>query len=63
MQQSSITVKANSEMELLTRKNAVEKVNQLPTDQLKRILKLIESPKAISYLSSDLKFAMLQKFL
>jgi hypothetical protein len=63
MPQANITVNASSDMELLTRKNAVEKVNQLPTDQLKRLLKLVESPKAIGYLSSDLKFAMLQKFL
>lgn len=63
MPQSNVIVEANSDMELLTRKNAVEKVNQLPTDQLKRILKLVESPKAISYLSSDIKFAILQKFL
>lgn len=63
MAQTNIIVQAKSEMELLTRKNAVEKVNQLPTDQLKRILKLVESPKAIGYLSSDIKFAMLQKFL
>ncbi|WP_163398156.1 hypothetical protein [Flavobacterium fluviatile] len=63
MPETNITVKASTEMELLTRKNAVEKVNNLPTDQLKRILKLVESPKAISYLSNDIKFAMLQKFL
>ncbi|MEN2415536.1 hypothetical protein [Flavobacterium mesophilum] len=63
MPQINVTVKAGSEMELLTRKNALEKVNQLSTDQLKRILKLVESEKAISYLSSDIKFAMLKQFL
>ncbi|AOZ99597.1 hypothetical protein [Flavobacterium commune] len=63
MPQTNITVTAKTEIELLTRKNAVEKVNELTTDQLKRVLKLIESPKAKEYLSSDLKFAVLQKFL
>lgn len=63
MASQTITVTAASEMELLTRKNALEEVNKLPTDQLKRLLKLTKSPKAKEYLSSDLKFAILQKFL
>lgn len=63
MPSQTITVTAASEMELLTRKNALEEVNKLPTDQLKRLLKLTKSPKAKEYLSSDLKFAILQKFL
>lgn len=63
MVNQTITVTAASEMELLTRKNALEEVNKFPTDQLKRLLKLTKSPKAKEYLSSDLKFAILQKFL
>lgn len=63
MPKTQITVEANSDMELLTRKNALEAINALPTDQLKRVLKLIKSPAAIGYLSSDLKFALLQKFI
>lgn len=63
MVQSNLIVKANSDMELLTRKNAIESINALSTDQLKRVLKLIKSPKAKEYLSSDLKFSILQKFL
>lgn len=63
MPKTEITVTANSDMELLTRKKAIEEVNKLPTDQLQRVLKLVKSPKAIGYLSSDLKFAVLQKFL
>lgn len=63
MPQSNITVSANSEIELLNRKKVIEKINDLPTDQLKRILQLIESPKAKDYLSSDIKFAFLKKFL
>ena len=63
MPQFNLTVTASSDMELLTRKTALETVNKLPTDQLKRVLKLIQSAKAITYLASDIKFALLQKFL
>ncbi len=63
MPQTNITITAKTEIELLTRENAVKKINELPTDQLKRLIKLVESKKAKDYLSSDLKFAFLQKFL
>ena len=63
MPQSNLVVTAASEMELVTRKNALEAVNSLSTDQLKRVLKLIKSPKALKYLSSDIQFAILSKFL
>lgn len=63
MQQTNIIVKANSDMELLTRKTAIEAVNALSTDELKRVQKLIKSPKAKKYLSSDVQFAVLSKFL
>lgn len=63
MRKSEISVVASSDMELLTRKNALDAVNALSTDQLKRVLKMIKSPKAIGYLSSDIKFALLQKFI
>lgn len=58
-----IKVTAPTEMELLTRKTALQAVNELTTDQLKRVTKLVKSPKALGYLSSDLKFAILNKFL
>lgn len=63
MPKSEITVVASSDMELLTRKNALDAVNALSTDQLKRVLKMIKSPNALAYLSSDVKFALLQKFI
>ena len=63
MPQSNITVTGGSEMELMTRKTALEKINELSTDQLQRVMKLTKSSKAIGYLSSDIKFALLQKFL
>lgn len=63
MPQSNITVSAASDMELTTRTNALQAVNSLTTDQLKRVLKLVKSPKALKYLSSDIQFAILSKFL
>jgi hypothetical protein len=63
MPKIEITVNANSDMELLTRKIALEAVNALSTDQLKRVCKMVKSPKALAYLSSDIKFALLQKFI
>lgn len=63
MPQSNLTVSAGSDMELATRTNALQAVNALSTDQLKRVLKLVKSPKALKYLSSDIQFAILSKFL
>ena len=63
MPQSNLLISGNSDMELMTRKNALEKINELTTDQLQRVMKLTKSSKALGYLSSDIKFAMLQKFL
>jgi hypothetical protein len=63
MPQANLQVSAASDMELVTRKNALEAVNALSTDQLKRVLKLVKSPKALKYLSSDMQFAILSKFL
>lgn len=63
MPKTEIIVNAGSDMELMTRKKALEAVNGLTTDQLKRVLKLVQSPKAIGYLSSDIKFALLKNFL
>jgi hypothetical protein len=63
MPQANLQVSAASDMELVTRKNALEAVNALSTDQLKRVLKLVKSPKALKYLSSDVQFAILSKFL
>jgi len=61
--QSNLIVNASSDMELATRKNALQAVNALSTDQLKRVLKLVKSPKVLKYLSSDIQFAILSKFL
>lgn len=63
MPQCNLTVSAASDMELTTRTNALQAVNSLTTDQLKRVLKLVKSPKALKYLSSDIQFAILSKFL
>lgn len=63
MPRTEITVNASTDMELVTRKTALDAVNALSTDQLKRVLKMVKSPKALAYLSSDIKFALLQKFI
>jgi hypothetical protein len=63
MPQFNILVSAASDMELATRKNALQALNELSTDQLKRTLKLVKSPKALKYLSNDIQFAILNKFL
>ncbi len=49
MPQANLIVNASSDMELATRKNALQAVNELSTDQLKRVLKLVKSPKALKY--------------
>lgn len=63
MPQTTINVNGSSEMDLLTRKTILEKIEKMPTDMLKRLDKLSSNEKAKSYMSSDLKFAILQKFL
>lgn len=63
MPRTEITVNASTDMELVTRKTALDAVNALSTDQLKRVLKMVKSQKALGYLSSDIKFALLQKFI
>jgi hypothetical protein len=63
MVQTNLVVTADSEMELVTRVNAMKAVNELSTDKLKRVLKLVKSIKALKYLSSDIQFAILSKFL
>ncbi|MBC7748122.1 MAG: hypothetical protein H7Z76_06025 [Methylotenera sp.] len=63
MPSSQIVINANSETDLLVRKDAINAINAMPTDQLKRLSKLVKSPKAKNYLSSDLQFAILSQFL
>lgn len=63
MPQFNLVVNAASDMELTTRKTALQAVNELSTDQLKRVSKLVKSGKALKYLSSDIQFAILSKFL
>ena len=63
MASKTVTINANSEFELASKEKVVNKLNSLTADQVKRLGKLIDSPKAMGYLSSDLKFASLQAFL
>lgn len=63
MLQTEIKINAATDLDLTIRKSALEAVNALSTDQLKRVQKLVKSDKAKAYLSSDVKFAILNKFL
>lgn len=63
MKQASITVNGSSDLDLMTRQNAIEEINKLPTDQLKRLTELSKIPKAKSYLESALKFTALKAML
>lgn len=63
MPQCNIIVNGSSELDLLTRQKAIEKINSLPTDQLKRLTELSEIPKAKGYLESAIKFAGLKTLL
>jgi len=58
-----ITIKANSEIELLNLERVVKSIENLSPDQLKRLGELLKSPKALDYLSSDIKFRTLKAFL
>jgi hypothetical protein len=63
MASKTITIEADSDIQLLTKIQAVEEILKLPTDQLKRLATLSKSEKAKSYLSSEIKFKGLQAFL
>lgn len=63
MASKKIEINGKSEIELLQREEILLKINQIPLDQLKRVGKLLESKKALDYLSSDIKFAGLKMFL
>ena len=63
MPDKTIKVSGSSDMDLLTRMAAMEKINKLPTDQLKRLNQLSEIPKAKGYLESALKFEGLKILL
>jgi hypothetical protein len=63
MHNTQITVTANSEMELLTKKMILEEIANTPIDELKRLHELSKIPKAKSYLQSAVKFAGLKALL
>lgn len=63
MHNTQITVTANSEMELLTKKIILEDLEKQPFEELKRLSELSKIPKAKSYLQSAVKFATLKTLL
>ncbi|WNM19277.1 hypothetical protein [Flavobacterium capsici] len=63
MDNNTIVVKGSSDMDALKRKMILQKINELPTDQLTRLGELSEIPKAKSYLESAAKFMTLKVLL
>ena len=56
----TVSVSGSSQIDELKRKKAVEKVLELTTDELERLVSLVDSEKARSYLKSPIKFAALK---
>lgn len=60
---TTVNITGNSQIDELKRKQAVEKVLELTTDELVRLASLKDNAKARTYLSSSSKFAILKTFL
>jgi hypothetical protein len=63
MATKNLTITGDSDFDLISRETIIKKMNQLPTDQLKRLGELAEIPKAKSYLESAVKFQGLKILL
>lgn len=60
---TTVSITGSSQIDELKRKQAVEKVLELTTDELVRLASLKDNEKARSYLSSATKFAVLKTFM
>lgn len=60
---NTVTVKTENPLVDKQRKSCMEAINTLSPTAVKNLTKLIQSPKAISYLDSNLKFMGLKAFL
>ena len=63
MATKTITIEAENEMDLLIKVTALNKLKNLPSDQIKRLGQLSDNEKARGYLSSEAKFSILKVFL
>ena len=61
--EAQIKITGSSNVDVMKRKDAIEKVSKLSTEELSRLASLAESEKARSYLSSAMKFQTLKTFL
>lgn len=61
--QGQINITGSSNIDAIKRKEAIEKVLKLSTEELSRLASLADSDKARSYLSSAMKFQTLKTFL
>lgn len=60
----TVTVKTTGDqMADLSKRSCMEAINNLGKTEVKNLKKLVNNPKAMAYLGSNLKFMMLQKFL
>lgn len=60
---TTVSISGSSNIDELKRKQAVEKVLNLTTEELERLASLTDSEKARSYLKSSIKFASLKAFM
>ena len=60
---AQVTVKQTSPMADQNRKACMEAINNLNDTELSNFKKLLESPKAKSYLGNAMKFQMLKAFI
>jgi len=61
--EAQIKITGSSNVDVMKRKDAIEKVLKLSTEELSRLASLADSDKARSYLSSSIKFQTLKTFL
>jgi hypothetical protein len=58
-----IKVEGINDLDLLERANALQAIANLPTKALKNMASLASNDKAKAYLTDNIKFATLKKFL
>lgn len=64
MAQIKVDTNAENSIDALKIQKALNKIaSKLSKEQIERLSSLADSPKAIEYLSSDIKFSILKKFL
>ena len=60
---AQVTVNAENPLTGNQRKAIMDAVNELPPTAVRNLKKLLDSPKAMGYLTNDLKFMALKAFI